>query len=55
MKWTVGLHDDFAPELAELAEEVQDELLALMGHFPKSDLISVGRAWIPLMGRATPI
>ncbi len=31
MKWLVGLHDDFASEYGELAEEVRDELLALMG------------------------
>jgi hypothetical protein len=30
MYWSVRLHDDFDPEFAELAEPVQDELLALM-------------------------
>jgi hypothetical protein len=29
--WTVGLHDDFAPEYSKLPEAVQDELLAVMG------------------------
>jgi hypothetical protein len=29
--WTVGLHDDFAPEYSKLREAVQDELLAVMG------------------------
>ena len=31
MSWSVQLHDDFGPEFAELSEQVQDELLALMG------------------------
>ena len=30
MCWSVRLHDDFDPEFAELAEPVQDEILALM-------------------------
>ena len=30
MTWTVELHDDFEPELEALAEDVQDELLALL-------------------------
>jgi hypothetical protein len=30
MSWSVRLHDDFGPEYAELAEPVQDEILALM-------------------------
>ena len=30
MSWSVRLHDDFDPEFAELAEPVQDEILALM-------------------------
>jgi hypothetical protein len=29
--WIVALHDDFAPEYDELPENVQDELLAMMG------------------------
>jgi hypothetical protein len=29
--WTVGLHDDFVPEYNDLAEAVQDELIAKMG------------------------
>jgi hypothetical protein len=29
--WIVALHDDFAPEYDELPEDVQDELLAMMG------------------------
>jgi hypothetical protein len=33
--WTVGLHDDFAPEYDELPEVVQDELLAVMGLLEK--------------------
>ena len=31
MSWSVQLHEDFEPELAELPESVQDELFALMG------------------------
>ena len=30
MSWPIKLHDDFGPEYAELAEPVQDEILALM-------------------------
>lgn len=30
MSWSLRLHDDFGPEFAELAEPVQDEILALM-------------------------
>jgi hypothetical protein len=30
MNWSVRLHDDFDPEFAELAEPVQNEILALM-------------------------
>jgi hypothetical protein len=30
MKWVVGLDDAFVPEYDELAEDVRDELLALM-------------------------
>jgi hypothetical protein len=30
MSWPIRLHDDFGPEYAELAEPVQDEILALM-------------------------
>jgi len=30
MTWSVRLHDDFDSEFAELAEPVQDEILALM-------------------------
>jgi hypothetical protein len=29
--WIVALHDDFTPEYDELPEDVQDELLAMMG------------------------
>ena len=31
MTWIVALHDDFTPEYDELPEDVQDELLAVMG------------------------
>ncbi len=30
MSWSVGLHDEFDPEFADLPEPVQDEILALM-------------------------
>jgi hypothetical protein len=43
MKWTVGMHDDFVPEFGEFAQEVQDELLALM-----KSLEELG----PFMGRS---
>lgn len=31
MKWSVGFHDEFEPEFDDLGEEVQNEILALMG------------------------
>ena len=31
MEWSIGFHDDFEPEFDNLDEEVQNEILALMG------------------------
>jgi hypothetical protein len=39
MNWIVALHEEFDPEFEALQEEVQDEILALMGllrHFGPS-------------------